>query len=1007
MKPIAAAECYFVPDRNPELKDKSNYHLVLIAKDMVGLRQLNSILSEANISGYYVKARVDFDLLSRLDPAHFLCTTACVGGVLKAEDGEQMCLLLHEIFKENFYLEIQHHPQAMQVAHNQKILGLYKKYGWKLIYGTDSHYVYPTEKMLRKELLLSANITYEYEDDFDLYLPTAEQAFQMLSAQNVFSKAQIEEAMDNTLQLRDFEGVHFSTEKKIPNSKKNLTLDQRNYLYKKEVCDGYLKKAGMPSKEEAAALHTEMDAVADTGTADYFICMKDIVDKGTEYGGILTRTGRGSGVSFATNYALGFTSINRLRCPVKLYPERFISKERLASGALPDLDLNMSGVDAFERAGKEILGEYGCLPMVAFGTAKTLAAFKLLARARNLDFDTSNNVSKQIKAYEADLKHAKENNADDPDYDAEDDVPIERYVDAQYLGLIEDSKQYKGIVTSISPHPCAHLLLDKDIREEIGVIRLKAKTGKKEVVLAAYIDGQTADTYGYLKADFLRVDVVKTIAQTFAAIHEPILSVDELLNRVKDDNEVWSLYASGFTMGLNQCEQAKTTQRVMRYKPKNIVELAAFVAAVRPGFKSMLETFISRTKFSYGIPSLDSLLQTDIIPDSFLMYDEQILTILQQGGIPAADAYVCVKAIKKKKADKVASFKQRFEKGFSAYLIAHENADEESAKRIVEKIWTIINDAASYMFCAAHAYSMACDSLYAAYLKVHHPYEFYVTMLDLYDLKGRKDKISQIISEMKRYRGIEMRPGCFGQDNRSWLIDKEAHSISQSLSAMKYVSKGVADALYRLKDETYETFSDLLLRLTKATSIDARQQTVLIGVGYFRNYGEAARLWAIYQNFLKGKNRITKQLKDATVAKRISALRLEESEINVPAMNIGERLRIENEYIGLCLTQDATQSDDVYFVQNVEEKYGIKLTLYSPHRGTSGVMRISKSSWAKSPLAVGELIRLNSWRKQQRSVFTNGKRTAIPGEFDLWIDKFERVPYNTSILDDKEADENA
>lgn len=178
------------------------------------------------------------------------------------------------------------------------------------------------------------------------------------------------------------------------------------------------------------------------------------------------------------------------------------------------------------------------------------------------------------------------------------------------MQLIEDSKQYKGIITNISPHPCAHLLLDKDIREEIGVIRTKAKSGNKEAVYAAYVDGATADAYGYLKMDYLRVDVVKIIAKAFEAIDQPVMSVDELLREIKNDHEIWDLYARGFTIGLNQCEKEKTTERVMRYKPRNIVELAAFVAAVRPGFKSMLETYITRTPFSYGIPSLDALLQT-------------------------------------------------------------------------------------------------------------------------------------------------------------------------------------------------------------------------------------------------------------------------------------------------------------------------------------------------------------------------------------------------------------
>lgn len=121
--------------------------------------------------------------------------------------------------------------------------------------------------------------------------------------------------------------------------------------------------------------------------------------------------------------------------------------------------------------------------------------------------------------------------------------------------------------------------------------------------------------------DYLKVDVVKSISAVYASINQPVMPVDELLEKVKDDQEVWDLYAKGFTMGLNQCEREKTTQRVMRYRPRNVVELAAFVAAVRPGFKSMVDIFVNRQRFSYGIPSLDALLATKEIPDSFLMYD--------------------------------------------------------------------------------------------------------------------------------------------------------------------------------------------------------------------------------------------------------------------------------------------------------------------------------------------------------------------------------------------------
>ena len=454
------------------------------------------------------------------------------------------------------------------------------------------------------------------------------------------------------------------------------------------------------------------------------------------------------------------------------------------------MDLNLTNVEAFEQAGKEILGDYGCLPMIQYGTIKTLSAFKLLAKARDIDFNVSNEVSKQIKVYEADVKHAIENNTDDPDYNVNDDIQIESYVDDQYINLINDSKKYQKIVLTLAPHPCAHLLLDKDIRREIGVI--KTKEG-----YAAFIDGTTADAYGYLKLDLLRVTVVDIIAKTFHAIGLDVMTVDELLKTTENDPAVWDLYAKGYTFSLNQCEQPKSTERVMRFKPKNIVELCAFVGAIRPGFKSMLDTFISRTPFAYNIPSLDSLLQTKEIPSSFLLYDEQVLTVLIAAGIPAADAYVCLKAIKKKKAEKVAPFKALFKDGFSKRL-QDEGKSKDEAEKVCDQILTILEDSASYLFNASHAFCVACDSLYVAWLKAHFPYELYKTVLKIYDEKKNKDKVSAIISEMKRYKGIRLLPGRFGQDNRDWLVDKKNATISQSISSIRYLNKEAAEDLYQL-----------------------------------------------------------------------------------------------------------------------------------------------------------------------------------------------------------------
>lgn len=334
MTPLAAAEVYFTPDRkNTEGK---TYHLILVAKDMEGFYQLNECLSEANISGFYKRARVDYELLGNLNTNHFLCTSACVAGILGDDYYDYHVCKMHEIFKDNFRLEIQHHPFDIQKKINTRALAMYKKYNIPLIYGTDSHYITHEDKFLRKELMLSSGITYEYEDEFDLFLPTVEEGYELLMSQNIFSRAQIEEAIENTLILRDFKGVSFDNSRKMPNCKPDMTLEQRNHLFKKLVAKGYMEQEGSMSEEEIAELKTEVDTITDTNSADYFILHKEIIDKGKEYGGRITQTSRGSAASFATNYALGFTTINRLKAPVTLYPDRFISKDRLAAGSNPD-----------------------------------------------------------------------------------------------------------------------------------------------------------------------------------------------------------------------------------------------------------------------------------------------------------------------------------------------------------------------------------------------------------------------------------------------------------------------------------------------------------------------------------------------------------------------------------------------------------------------------------------------------------------------------------------------
>lgn len=698
-------EAYFVKDRNE--KDNTNCHIILAAKTRKGVGDLNYILSEANISGYYYRPRIDLELLMSLDPRDVFVTTACIAGVFKYgyAEAERLILRMAVHFRDSFMLEVQYHDTDRQREVNEFLMKLYRKHGIPLIMGTDSHFIRPEDAALREHRLEANHIRYEDEGGWYMDYPSGAEAFRRFQEQGVLSDAQIREAMENTNVFLSFEDIVFDKSKKLPTIYPQLTQEQRNQKYMDLILSEFDRQtAGMSEDERAVRMEGvryETDVVTSTGMSDYFLLDHEIVRRAVEKGGVITKTGRGSCPSYYTNALLGLSSIDRFAIPVEMFPDRFISADRIRSGSLPDIDMNVANREAFEAAQAEVLGEWRAAPMVAFGTLKRLSAWKMYCRAADIPFETANEVGSQLKAYESAVRFAEDG----------EEVELSDYVPPQFRELVAASERYMGMIDSISPHPCAYLLCTEDIRREIGVIRINSRTGKKQPVFAAFIDGATAEQYGYLKNDLLLVDVVRVNQEAFHRIGMAQPDVSTLLEMTRNDRDTWRMYAEGYTMGLNQVEQEKTREKVMRYKPKNITELAAFVAAVRPAFKSMLPTFLDRRHFDYGIPAFDRLIQTREMTSSFLLYQEQTMKTLQFAGFSAPESYAAIKAIAKKHPEKVLPLKERFLEGFAA------KADMPSA----EKVWKIIEDATSYGFNSSHAVCVALDSLYGAWLKAHHP----------------------------------------------------------------------------------------------------------------------------------------------------------------------------------------------------------------------------------------------------------------------------------------------
>jgi DNA polymerase III alpha subunit len=950
LKFIFGTEAYWVKDRLQS--DSTNSHIILLAKTEKGRRAINSILSDANIDGYYYKPRVDLSLLLSLPKDDVFVTTACVA-FWRYDDIESIVKQLHDYFGHNFMLETQYHNTDIQKELNAKILLLSKIYDIDIIHGCDSHFIYPSDSTERDNILEAKHIHYDDEDGCFMDYPDGEEAIRRYKQQGVLSDEQIKTALNNTNIVLSFDDIVFDKNIKLPTLYPACTQEEKDKIFTDLVwkCWDEVKHEVPETEYEKYEneIKKETSVIINTKMADYFLLDYALVKKGIEKGGIITRSGRGSGVSYYSNRLLGFTKIDRISAQVKMYPERFISETRiLQTRSLPDLDLNLGTVEIFAEAQKELLGEGHSYPMIAFGTFKVKSAFKLYARAKKLDFEIANTISEQLEKYEKALKYAEE--------DDKDLIDITDFVDSEYMYYIEESKKYQGIISDKKAHPCGYLIYSGDIKSELGLIKCVSESTKKEVITTV-IDGAIAENYKFLKNDLLKVDVVLNNAKVYEKIGKEPLSIKELLKECHDNKKVWDIYTKGLTQCINQVEKSSTTEKVMRYKPQNISELTAFVAGIRPSFKSMYHVFEKRVPFTYDIKAFDKILQTEELPYSFVLYQEQIMATLQYAGFPADETYGIIKAIAKKHPEIVSPLKEKFKQGFSTRIKQEEpNLTIEEVNQRCDDVWKIIDNSAQYGFNASHAYSVACDSLDGAYLKATYPFEFYEVMLNAYTEKGNKDKVASLLSEMEKGFGIKLGKYRFRNDNRGFVADKENNTINPSIKSIKFLNQQVAEEFYELGKNTYSTFTDLLIDIAEKTSCNTRQMNILISLNYFKEFGGNKKLLEIYALFDK---RYSKTHTDKTKVKRIKEIQEFEVSVADGQLNPKEQIKAEIEYIGYAETTIPKLSYDYVMAIDLMTKYKNPIiTFYHIKNGDIEALKIKKHIFDEDKIELFDVIKI-------------------------------------------------
>lgn len=992
LKSIYSVEAYYVDDIEDKT-DRKAYHIMLIALTKRARYEINKIMSIANTDGFYYKPRIGLKELLSLTPDETIVTSACIAGRLSTlliyEDGnfidyaspeqqtecfEKFLYPVMQHFGKNFYLEVQDHKNIKQVRYNQVIMALHNKFNIPLIHANDSHYIHEGDSYYRDMFLKAKGMVYPDEQGFILDYPNYDTILERYRIQGVLSEEKAKEALDNTLIFDNAEFAFTDRDFKIPKVPnkfiqeelgKGFSNDDSDEVLREIIKRAWNKKKKNIKKEKQKeyidAIYYETDIVKKCGMADYFILDHMVVNRAVnKYNAVLTRSGRGSAVSFLINNFLGLTEVDRIKAPTRLYPTRFMSAERiLSSRSLPDIDLNFANVEPVIQATKDILGEDNIYYMIAYKPMQRSSAFRLWCKARGYDINEYDEIAKALG---------------DKSYTDEMFVADHK----KWIAEFEESKKFRGVIESVAPSPCSFLLSNDSISEITGLI----KVGDQ---ICSTLDGLDCDHFKYLKNDYLTVSVYDIIDKVYKLIGRPIDDIATLVNNC--DDKVWDIYEKGLTTTINQADSDMGKQLIKRYKPRNLAELSAWVAAIRPGFASLLNTFIDREPYSTGVTELDELLKDSF---HFMMYQESIMSYLVWLGIEEKETYDIIKKIAKKKFKEaeLQELKDKLIKGW----VKHVGTEDGFAET-----WQVVEDAARYSFNASHALSVAIDNLYGAYLKSHYPLEYFCVTLTMY--AGDMERTANLISELD-YFGIKINNIKFGKSSAEYMMDKETNSLYKGMASLKYCNEQIARELYELSQNNhYKSFVDLLADIKTKTSVNSRQLEILIGLNFFSDFGKNKYLMdvnEIYNKFYSIKQVKKDKMEELGLSEYLMSKYAEKETAKMykdidnlglilelverlenKSLSVVDQVKFEIEYLGYC----------VYTNPKVNKKYWIctdykvfkesrkpYVTLHNVRTGEDVKTKItSVKVYEKQPFGLFSVLKVNEFTTQFKKKNVNGE----------------------------------
>ncbi len=827
IKPIIGCEVYTaqekLTDKRPGI-DAARYHLILLARNETGYKNLVKLVSIAHLDGYYYKPRIDDEVLEKYAEG-LIGLSACVQGKIprlllanKYEEAEALAKKYESWFgKGNFYLELQHHQNVPeQETVNKKLIELSKKTGIPLVCTNDIHYLRKDDAEAQ-DILMLINTGADINDPERLSM--TQDDFSMKSPEQMAEEFKhVPEALENTQKIADACNLTMELGKtKLPVFP--LPEGKTEMQYLEELCwAGVEKRYGAnPDAKVAERLKYELSVIAKTGFAGYFLIVQDFVNWAKQ-NRIVVGPGRGSAGGSIVAYLSGITNVDPLKH--NLLFERFLNPERIS---MPDIDMDFA-----DRRRDEVIEyvaqKYGrdhVAQIITFGTMAARAVVRDVGRALQYTYSYCDQLAKLIPMG-MDLAETLEK---------VDEFKDQYESDPMAKRLIDLGKKLEGVARHASTHACGVVIAASSLNES-GVPIQHPK--ESEVGILTQFEGHGIEDLGLLKMDFLGLKNLTIIEDTLARIYvlHNQLSID--MDKIPyDDKKAFELLQQALTTSVFQLESDGMKRYLKELVPSTFEDITAMVALYRPGPMQFIPDYIERKHGNQVIEYLHPKLEP-ILKDTYgiCIYQEQLMKIAQEVcGFTLGEADVLRKAVGKKIKELLDAQETKFVQG------AIKNG---ASKKVAEELWQWILPFAAYGFNKSHSAAYATIAYQTAYLKAHYPVEFMASVLT--SEKADVERISFLIDECKKMN-VEVLAPNVNESLKNFTVVPDKNQIRFGLLAIKNVGVNIVDAIVeeRKNNGPFKSIGDFIHRI-KSKDLNKKSMEALIKAGAFDQFEERNKL---------------------------------------------------------------------------------------------------------------------------------------------------------------------